>query len=195
MWTEASQFECSQGAALFCLGVDSASPLVVDQFEGRVAFVSTPSFTSGNGPSAGDALCQQEADAQGLTGNFLAMLGTTTASAASRFDLSGAPWRRVDGIPFVFSAEDLPDMYAHLTGLNVQADGTVVSSLQQLDELAYTGGDFGLVPTAPHSCNDWTATTNTVRGLMGNPQGAYENAAGCCSGGCDRSLRIFCFEQ
>jgi hypothetical protein len=195
MWTEASEFGCEQSAAIFCLGTDSPNPLVVEPVEGRVAFVTTPSFTSGAGQDAGDQLCQAEAGAQGLSGTFVAMLGTSTGSAASRLDLSGSPWRRVDGIPFVFAAADLPDQYAALTALNVQADGTVVATLEQDDRYAYTGGDFGALPTLEQACNDWTATTNLVRGLMGNPQGAYENAGGCCSGGCNLTRRIFCFEE
>lgn len=195
MWTEASEFGCESPAAIFCLGTDSPNLLEPESVEGRIAFVTTPSFSSGGGQVAGDELCQGEADSAGFTGSFLAMLGTSSGSAASRLDLSGTPWRRVDGVPFLFAAGDLPDTNAHLTALNVQADGTVVASLDQPDMFAYTGGDFGFTPTLSVACNDWTSTTNMVTGLMGNPQGAYENAGGCCSSGCNLTRRIFCFEE
>ncbi len=65
--------------------------MTITPVTGRTAFVSTSSFDASTGISSADTLCQNEATAAGLpkSSTFLALLSTSTASAASRFTLSG----------------------------------------------------------------------------------------------------------
>jgi hypothetical protein len=192
-WTDFTVTECGNAGSLFCFGVDRNSALEFEPASGRIAFVSQGLFDPGTGIEEADALCQAEAAA--LDGTFLAVLGTSSESAASRFDLDGEPWVRPDGVPFVHQAADLVDENALLTFLNVQADGEVVASLESGDTYALTGGPFGMTPEASQTCEDWSDGGTSGRVLMGNPQGAYDNGASCCSGGCLDARRIFCLEE
>src|SRR5205085_5550761 len=59
------------------------------------------------GIPAADALCAAEARSAGLSGSFKALLASNGKSAASRFNLRGPPWVRVDGVAVVNGAADL----------------------------------------------------------------------------------------
>jgi hypothetical protein len=110
--------------------------------------------------------------------------------------LTGEPWVRPDGIPYVEDAADLSDAYALLTGLNVRADGSVVAGYDSVQTFAITGGDSTQPPDPEVTCMDWTVSGGTdVRVLGGGPQSGSANSLGCCSTGCNIQRPVFCFQE
>jgi hypothetical protein len=162
---------------------------------GRLAFVPEAPGLPGGGLAAADALCQAEANAESLLGTFKALLGTEQATAASRFNLNGAPWVRVDGVPWVSSAAALAgtrdDASDFMTGLNVTAAGELVISTDFVT-LAWTGGLPGQVGLA---CTAWTSTVLEQRGSLGQPESAGTAGVGCCTASCSSARRLYCLEE
>jgi hypothetical protein len=143
---------------LYCFGVDQDRALPITKATGRTAFVSAAPLSL-EGLAAADALCQNEATAANLTGAFRALLATRTASAASRFDLSGPPWVRLDGVPWVNDAAALARGEL-LTALDVDSLGAYVNNR------AWTGA-----PDPMHAgtfdCDDWATATSASTGVLG----------------------------
>jgi hypothetical protein len=149
---------CQNALPLYCFGTGSAVAIRPDPVAGRVAFASSP-FLVGSGIAGADALCQSNASAAGLAGTFKAVLPTSTASAGSRFDTSGAPWVRPDGIRITETAAEFFTSPLWDSAPNLAADG----SLQASNKPIWFGAT-GLDVVAPlaSTCNDWTSTTGTV---------------------------------
>ncbi|MBA3457864.1 MAG: hypothetical protein H0T42_32575, partial [Deltaproteobacteria bacterium] len=108
---------------LYCFGIDHATPVSAPRVSGRVAFVSTQDWPPSSGIAAADAICAADATSGGQPGTYRAFLPTTTASAASRFDLGGAIWVRPDGVPIVTQASDLAS-WTLLAPIMLHADGS-----------------------------------------------------------------------
>lgn len=126
----------------------------------RKAFLA-PGYDRTSGLAGADARCNAAAQSANLPGTFKALLGAVGQPASKRFDLTGAPWARVDGTKIVDKASDL-------------ADGNLVSSLSQtadgqyvLDGYAWTG--MSEISGKPlESCGDWSATAAPRVGHTGN---------------------------
>ena len=123
----------------------------------------------------------------GLSGTFLAVLSTSTASAASRFDLGGPPWVRLDGIQLADS--NLAFMSGSLrTSLNLTSAGVYASPN------VFTGGSLTTTVGDPLlTCVDWMNPTNS--GVVGfssftNPQ--FSTAG---NQDCNISSQIYCLEN
>ena len=128
VWTDFEAAPCGEPEPLYCFDTSHVSPLTVTPVSGRIAFVSKGTFVfSPSGLSGADALCMNEASAAGLknASKFLALLSTSTASAASRFDLSAtsAPYVRPDGIK-IADATTIAAGGALNSGIWQNADGT-----------------------------------------------------------------------
>ncbi len=200
VWTDSYVVECEFPLPLYCLstGIDSAlTPLAQ---EGRVAFLSTATFTPDGGLEGADALCTSDATAAGLTGSFRALLSTSTATGASRFDLEGEPWVLVDGTPIVAQASDLELEDGLLRGINITADGSVRTGPSAIDNIfvpdplsAYTGGNFG--GPAADNCEDWTSAQPGANGAMGDLQSGHTPGQSCCSGPCTNARYLYCLEE
>jgi hypothetical protein len=181
----AGEVACSEPLRLYCFGVDRAEALSYARQSGRVAFVSS-AFVVGGGLAAADAHCMGEAEAAGLTGNFVALLSTTTASASSRFDLLGPTWVRPDGIPVASTPAALVDGQLS-TSISVTADGRHVSGR------VWTGG---LSPDrlGTSTCAEWTDPA--AMGDTGDPNGTSGdffrrlNASSCT----ETDRRLYCLE-
>jgi hypothetical protein len=92
------------------------------------------------------------------------MLATNGASAASRFNLTGAHWVRVDGAAITATAAGLFNAALLDTGINVTADGQTYLG----NYLQWTGAGGGsLNGTSASSCVNWTASTATSSGQTG----------------------------
>ena len=145
---------CTQPVHIYCFGVSLVQPVVVMPPAGRRAFLTAQPFTVAGGIGAADTQCMTEATGAGLTGTFLALLPTSTATAMSRFALTGDNWLRLDGVAiaettFKFAAVDW------LTSLSV-------TSLMQYEAVEVTtGGTLGAPVPMANTCNDWMASTNT----------------------------------
>jgi hypothetical protein len=185
-WVEATPNLCTNLAHLYCFGVGLSSPLEVTPAPGRLAFVTVQSYapTSGLGLQGADDLCASEATAAQLPGTFKALLGTSTASAISRFDISGPTWVRTDGIPLADSA--LAFANADLTASpSVTALGTEAAV-----DNAMTGGDINVVGL--NTCADWVGTAGGT--LEGAAFFASARAFNVTSTGCT-GAPIYCLAQ
>ncbi len=149
-------------------------------------FVSDGLFDPASGRAAADILCQTEADAAGLTGRtFLALLGTSTEAADSRFPTSFLRTLYNGVIPFnptTFAAAEMK------SAISLNANGNQPNGVS-----AATGGDPTLIPPASQTCNDWADPNGTVR--VGRLDSLRHNMG--LSGSdlaCNMSYHVYCME-
>lgn len=200
VWTDSYVTECEFPRPLYCLSTGLDSALTPPAQDGRIAFLSTTRFTPDGGVDGADALCAADASTAGLTGNFKALLSTSTATGASRFDLDGEPWVLVDGTPIVAQASDLALEDGLLRGINITADGSVRTGPSAIDNVlvpdplrAYTGGGFG--GPAADNCEDWSSVQPGANGAMGDLQSGYAPGQSCCSRPCTQPRYLYCLEE
>ena len=97
-----------------------------------------------------------------MPGTYQALLATTTASASSRFNLSGLPWARTDGVLIAATAAD----FFSTTALWDSAPNTAANGGANFGNYGSWGGATS--PTAPAtaatSCASWTSTTGNGSG-------------------------------
>lgn len=185
--------DCGDPYHLYCFGISKTEPLTIEPDSGRTAFVSSV-WVPGGGLDSADAHCQQEADAEtGLTGTFKALLATSTASAASRFDATGDVWIRTDGIALASSAAALMDGEFD-TSINVTADGDGYVGSAGVWTGAPSPTDLGSEAT---TCQDWATDETTASGTgtqaASSAPRAFSEAAGSTS--CDTGLRLYCLQE
>ncbi len=185
---------CNFDYHLYCFDTSHISPLTVTAAPGRHAFVSKGSLDTTMGLPGGDTLCQDEANAAGLANptHFLALLSTSTASAASRFNLSGPQWVRPDGIkiadPATLAAGSALD-----SGIWQNADGTYLTTQTYVWTGSSTPSTTG---TTAETCTNWTTNSAAVNGAVGLSNLA--NTAWWNSGdqsGCNAALSVYCLEN
>ncbi len=164
------------GAPVICFGTDLTSQVSVTPVAGRHVFASSSVFTTTSGVAGGDSTCQSAASAAGLANptHFLALLSTTTASAASRFNLNGTPWVRPDGVQVAS------------TPANFMA-GTLMAPVS-LNESGAVAGNYVWIGTSAspnqtaassnESCNDWSTASSAVNGAINDPHRGDANALG-----------------
>lgn len=168
---------------LYCFGVDHATPVVAPRVTGRIAFASTQSFTPSSGIPAADAICAAEASAAGQPGTYRAFLPTTTVTAASRFDPTGAVWVRPDGLPIVRQASDIVD-WNLIAPIMLHADGSPT-------QLRVWTGNSPTAPTPASTCANWTSMAglgNATEASMSTPFGFAVAPA------CTLALPVFCLQ-
>ncbi len=161
--------DCSETARLYCFGVDRAATVrPVPPASYRRAFVSATAWTPGGGIAAADTHCQTEAAAAGLPGTYralLASINTATGAgltAASRFNTSGPPWGRPDGVLLAPTATELFSNQGFWdSALTVTAAGA-----PQSGNLAVWSGAATLTTagSSATTCAGWTSTTSTGSG-------------------------------
>ena len=171
-WSDdASETSCNAFAHLYCFGTSRVSALTVTPAPGRIAFVSKGSFATSQGVAGADTLCQNEASAAGLANptTFLALLSTSTAPAASRFDMSAmsAPYVRPDGIEIA----DAPTIAAGSTldsGIWQHADGSYVT---EFAAATWTGSAApNVIGALSATCQDWMTTNGADYRVRGRQQ-------------------------
>lgn len=176
---------CGEPSRLYCFQVDLVVPVAVTPSNGRTAFVSSATFAPTTGRGAADAICAAEAQANNLPGTYLALL-PETENAAARFDLTGPPWVRVDGMS-LGTVGELMGGTARVS-LNVTAAGEFV------DDYVIAGG---VVPGGDaadaRTCDLWT-----------NPGGVSELGAAAATGlpafmqtteVCTRAEPVYCLQE
>ena len=162
--------QCNDGSQLhlYCFDTSHAEPLTYTPAMGRLAFVSKGLFDPSTGIATADSLCQSEASAAGLPNptTFLALLSTSTASAASRFNMAmgSPPFIRPDGIK-IADAPTIADGNALDSGIWQHADGTYFS---EFDPSVWTGCAAPNA-TCTETCGDWTTESSMVTGVLGYP--------------------------
>jgi hypothetical protein len=164
-WTNAQAVYCGNLYSLYCFGTNLSTPVTITPQTGRHAFVSKGAFTTTGGLLGADTLCKNEATSAALpnAGNFLAFMASSGASAASRFNLAGANWVRIDGLPVASSITNLLAGQL-LAPPTVHADGTYVIA----PDFVWTGApDPSTAGTMATTCNNWTSNASGVGGEYG----------------------------
>ena len=173
-------------ARLQCFGTDLTKTVTVTPVPGRKTFLSTGNFTPSTGIAAADTLCANEAADAGFAGTYTAFLQTTGAQAASRFNTTGLPWVRTDGVPIVAQASDITT-FKLVAPIERRANGSLGQGS------VWTGGNGGGL-TSNSTCTDWTSSL---------PTGQTTNAAEAdgawfgnnFSASCSTARPVFCLQQ
>jgi hypothetical protein len=181
IWTEQPGFDCGEPAPLYCFGIDHQTEVTVAPVTGRRAFVTKTGFGATSGLAGADAICEFEAQDAGLPGTFRALLADNGATAASRFNLAGGPWYRVDGVALT------SDLVTLRAPINLHADGVTELGL------AWTGAASPITPgDLGSTCNGWTsAAASGVTGTIGR-SGPSFFGGGPLS--CSLGPGVYCFE-
>jgi hypothetical protein len=160
-------YQCgSVQAHLYCLEVARDVAVSQPNATGRYAFTGSP-FNPANGLDGGDGLCNAQAASASLPGTYRVLLATSTASAASRFNLDGGIWVRPDHVPIVAAASDLASDKL-VAPISTDATGRHFDGAGQ-----WAGAwSIGAAGDGGSTCSDWTV-----------------NDAGYGSGGTSGTLR------
>ena len=191
-WTLYNFPACSNTLRLYCFRTDLVFPIVIPPASDRFAFLTSATFTSGGGIAAADALCASEQG--GLPGTYKAYLATSTASAASRFNLAFAPYMRVD-MQRVGGAAQIGTYSRLQSGIWQTVGGNYVSGTLLSNRAAWTGaGQPDAVGTPATTCSDWTSTAGTA--WIGDPTLASPAWFAVASSQlCSLPCRLYCLQE
>jgi hypothetical protein len=196
-WQTGDSLQCNTPEPLMCFGTDFNNQVTLGALNGlasgRHVFVSNATLTGAiGGAAAADLQCQSEAGAASLANaaNFKALLATTSGSAASRFNLSGATWVRPDGVMAAASPTDFMNAKL-LAPIPLHADGTA----DLVD--SWIGSSIGptAVGTAVETCNDWSTASSTSNGWIGNPFTAGYHPWNALAEPCSSTFTLICLEN
>jgi hypothetical protein len=199
-WTEGREDSCATARAhVYCFGADRAVPLLRPCGQGRRAFVSSPSFDTGTGLAGADAVCQTDAAAAGLDGEYVALLAAPGAAAGGRLRWRGPTFIRADGVELVALPRDLGRGHL-LVPLRLDAGGVPVAGV------VATGTRSLLLPGgAAETCAGWTSADPARAALAGRATSAHgawlgsflasDSGAGSFLVPCGKDLRVYCFQR
>ncbi|MBL8954750.1 MAG: hypothetical protein JNK82_28490 [Myxococcaceae bacterium] len=179
---------CTVPTRLLCMSRSYKAPVeVVAPAQARRAFIST-AWLVGGGLAGADAKCQADAVDAGVPGQFQALLSTTSASAASRFNAAGANWVRVDNVPVAANgAALLSGSRVVDAALNVTARGAYVTS-------PILQGAFTLTGVGTATCSNWTSDAGTSIG-GGSSQITTTFYSGGTYPSCASNAWLVCLQQ
>jgi hypothetical protein len=158
---------CSSFLRLYCFRTDLAGDITPLPLPGRRIFVTASGWSPSGGIANADAFCQADAAAAGLTSagsnKFIALLATTTASAASRLTMGSSPWKRVDDVFVFYSPNDF-------TAGKLLAPFGLIAKGTQYGTFLYWSGAMGPGQTSPAglSCQDWNTSAAADNAYFGN---------------------------
>jgi hypothetical protein len=184
-------YACANSAHFYCVEIGHNAPVAPSRTTDRFAFMST--YTYGDIGRAGfDAQCQADATAAGLPGTYLAAVGTTTQTAASRF-ATNTPWQRPDGTRVSETGDAMFDGTRLIGFIDQKADGTRLTDVTYVVSVR-TGGRPELLPLANQTCDDWTNAAGTVD--VGTMQCiSYSEFWTGGSISCSGMLRMLCLQE
>jgi len=190
-WTNANTNSCAGASPIYCFGVDRQGAAYTATTTNRKAFLSSNIFNPSTGLAAADAICQADATTAGLSGTFLAMLATSTASAQSRFNLAGSPWARVDEVVMAPTPLQFFTNTYWAAGMNMLAGGGIAVS----NSAAFSGAlSPSALGTLGSTCGDWTSNTGSTP--SGNTDDANVSGGfGSLTLSCAMSRPIYCLQQ
>lgn len=173
---------------LYCLEADFNAPVVLPSLPGRMMFVSSQ-VDANKGLAAFDAVCTKNAAAASLAGSYRALVATSTATALSRFTLSGAPIVRPDHV--VVARSD--------SALLQQSE--VTAAIDRSASNQWAGGVAAWIgsssPTQPgrNTCGDWS--THNAMGDYADTRYARSDAVGSESGStsCYAGFSVYCLQE
>jgi hypothetical protein len=158
---------CSSPLRLYCFRSDLTGDMKPLALPGRRVFVTASGWSPSGGIVGADTFCRADAAAAGLatasTNTFIALLATSTASAASRLTTGGSPWKRVDDVFVFYSPNDF-------TAGKLLAPFGLIAKGTQYGSFLYWSGAMGPRDASPVglSCQDWSTSVASVSGLFGN---------------------------
>jgi hypothetical protein len=160
-----------------------------------LVFVSSTEQTGDLGGLAGaDAICQRLAQAARLPGTYRAWISTGSASPATRFARSTAPYTLVDGTVIAANWDDLTS-----GGLRHAIDQAETGSAANLGDTVWSntlpdGTPAGSTPEA--HCGNWTAAGGGDDGHVGIPFSTEEDWTYTHTRMyCVFPQRLYCFQQ
>jgi hypothetical protein len=167
-------------------------------------FVTSKTFTGNLGGIAGaDAKCQALAEAEGLSGTFLAWLSDSNTTPWSRFYRSEYPYRLTDGTLVAKSWSDLVDGTLehpiNLTETGVfPPNGTTPCAggghPTVWTATAPTGLQFG---AGGYNCDDWTSTAaiGAAWGVATASSGEWTSWCTANAMVCNAQSSLYCFQE
>lgn len=195
-FTQSNWSYCNTTHHLYCFGVDKSTPVTVVPVSGRIAFVTSATWTpSAGGLATADALCQSEATSAFLSGNFKALLPTSTASAQSRFEPiapGSLPWVRPDGVAIAPTAAELFTSTFLNTAINQTANGL---SYYGYDGVWGGAWDLHTPGTSASTCENWTNETG-FEVLVGYAGFTYDKKVFATNyGNCSSTHHLYCLQE
>ena len=184
-------------ASIACFGTDFTTPVSVTPPSGRHVFTSSGTIGASGGVAAADTFCQTAAQSAGLAnpGNFRAALATSTASIASRFNLSGAPWVRVDGVLVASSA-------ANFMAGTLMAPPYTDEHGKPNQNVTWLGAAQGMnvaATSTADTCGDWTSASASASALSIGPTfgrpGVTTAFDAFSTSNCNTSGSLICLEN
>ena len=203
-WTQNGGGTCASTQHLYCLGTSWTATATPPAATGvRRAFVTDGAWIPSGGLAGADALCTSEATAAGLPGTYRALLATSTATAASRFSITGGPWARVDDVVLAPTAAGFLGTAAGAPPVFWQAPLNVSASRQYRFDRAWAGAPTLASNGNGTSCGNWTTAASTAWGDVGitassRTATAFANYTTLGSGitACDTTgNKIYCLQQ
>ncbi|MFW6067720.1 MAG: hypothetical protein ACOC97_05225 [Myxococcota bacterium] len=186
---------CDTAMALLCFGTGRTEPLDPPHTTGSLAFLTKSGLPgqADEDPDGGtpmgierfDRLCQDEAEAEGHTGTFVALLGTTSEAAVNRLPSTAAPWVRPDGVVVAESKLDIANERL-LAPVVLTVDGVDYANR----EIWAGAPDPGNAAAADYNCNDWTDGGFGATGIGGSTYRPFVDTHQTCGG----SRPVFCFQ-
>ncbi|MBS1826471.1 MAG: DNRLRE domain-containing protein [Acidobacteria bacterium] len=157
----------------------------------KTIFITNNLFNGNMGGLAGaDALCQGEAAAAGLSGQYKAWLSTAQSSAAQRLGHWPGPYQLPNGTLVANNWADLTDGALSFP-IQMAANGFNVGTPQTV----WTGTDAPGASTGS-DCGGWSVGTNAASGTVGlyifNNRPGWTNQSSLV---CNTSQRLYCVQQ
>jgi hypothetical protein len=153
---------CANSYRLYCFNTTVAGDLRPAPGPGKRVFISKSGWSPFGDISNADAFCRADAVAASMpnANSFVALLATSTAAASTR--LLAGPWKRVDDV-IVFRSPNEMASNILLATPGVLADGTYG------DFVFWSGATGpGVVGLRTTSCQEWSSSSNTDHGQIGN---------------------------
>ncbi len=162
-----------------------------DTSQYNIVFVTSMQVKPGELGSigAGDAVCNERAQAAGLKGTYVAWLSSSLIDAKDR--LGGARgWVRVDGKPV---ADQITDLTSGVIWYPIVIDELGFSYASGSSDWVATGTLEDGTRHPLNNCEDWTSTVNIYKAQSGRMVSTYiqwtnDNAAACSS-----LAHLYCF--
>jgi hypothetical protein len=186
-WSGGGDVSCTTASHVLCAENDRVQQVAPVPDVGRIAFVSSTTWSDGAGAAAADAVCAGDASGASLPGSYLALLATNGTSPLSRFDLTGAPWVRVDGTRL------LPTASAWQTASLLDAAPGMGPTGQLYLYVMLDVGSTGVATagSAFTTCNGWTGTGSTSC-----PMYSWDTSISVqCSTACGQSRQLMCLQE
>ncbi|MEM6295877.1 MAG: hypothetical protein AAGA54_31690 [Myxococcota bacterium] len=183
-WTSGFTRVCDTEGHLYCFGVDREQPVSFPDPAARIAFATQTEVPGTAGVEAFDAQCQAEADAAGLTGEFVALVAVDDSPAAARLELDGLPWKNTLGVRLVDDPADIAGEHI-LAPPGATASGTPITGRSWI-------GALGAGADPDDNCGDWSTPTTGRRGIV-NQSDQWVATGGTAN--CDEPQRLMCFER